>query len=215
MIQHYLSLLRPGSTRKKYSRQLLRMYGLSCAVLFLSLVWGVVAARGRAVMMEDVAGPLMDIKEFFLGLEWWGRIIFVFLNNSLTTALVMFGGVFFGLISILVLIYNGYLIGAVSQVAGAEHGLGVVLAALLPHGIFELGVVLLAVAVGLRLGQVFGYCLRVKDYSNLKTELKISVGLFIFFILPVLFLAATIEVIVTPIVIYFSCPECFVEGIIG
>lgn len=82
----------------------------------------------------------------------------LFATNLTACLLALFGGLFIGLGSLAVIATNGFLLGFVvaSVLSLAETSLstkvGFLIAALLPHGIFEIPAVLLAAGFGLQLG---------------------------------------------------------------
>ncbi|WP_106767129.1 stage II sporulation protein M [Paenibacillus faecalis] len=80
--------------------------------------------------------------------------IIIFLNNSIKSILVLFSGILFGIFPIVFLVMNGLFIGFLLNL---EHTLGgnlseMIFKGLLPHGIIEIPVLLIAAAYGLSLG---------------------------------------------------------------
>jgi stage II sporulation protein M len=94
------------------------------------------------------ANPALDIH---LALQ-------IFLQNVVASAIALFGGLVFGLGSLLAIGVNGFLLGyVVASLVFINHdrlasGLALILGGLVPHGIFELPAFLVASALGLRLG---------------------------------------------------------------
>lgn len=82
---------------------------------------------------------------------WW-LVLVIFLNNVMISVFMIYAGVVFGLIPIYVLISNGLLLGYLAAGSIAHLGLGRFLIAVLPHGIIEIPVVLIACAYGIRFG---------------------------------------------------------------
>ncbi|QHT63325.1 stage II sporulation protein M [Paenibacillus lycopersici] len=82
-------------------------------------------------------------------------MLFIFLNNVIKGVLVMYLGVFFGIIPIIFLAINGMLLGYLihqTAEAGGDKLFTVIFKGLLPHGIIELAAIVIACAYGLRLG---------------------------------------------------------------
>lgn len=127
----------------------------------------------------------------------------IFQNNIKALLVIMFGGAAFGLVSVFGILFNGFIIGLVMALSFYQ-GKTIVffLAGMLPHGILELPVVLSAGAFGLRTGLDLIFPGKRGRIDLLKDNLKknvLSLGVFV----PLLFLAAAIEAIITPYVIKF------------
>ncbi|MEK3733357.1 MULTISPECIES: stage II sporulation protein M [Paenibacillus] len=80
--------------------------------------------------------------------------VFIFLNNSIKSVIVMFSGLLFGLLPIVFLVINGMVIGFLLKIvqASGESLFNLVVKGLLPHGIIEIPVIIIACAYGLALG---------------------------------------------------------------
>ena len=100
-------------------------------------------------------------------------------------------GVFFGIYPIIGIIGNGVVLGYVFSLVIAEEGI-VSLWKILPHGIFELPAIFIALGLGLKLGG-FVFADKGKKFKELKKRFYQSVNAFLMVILPLLVLAAIIE----------------------
>ncbi|QHW32708.1 stage II sporulation protein M [Paenibacillus rhizovicinus] len=84
-------------------------------------------------------------------------MLFIFLNNVIKAVLVMYLGIFFGVIPIIFLAINGMILGYLIHHT-AEQGndmlFTVIVKGLLPHGILELSAIVIACAYGLRFGKM-------------------------------------------------------------
>ncbi|WP_167859678.1 stage II sporulation protein M [Paenibacillus cymbidii] len=76
--------------------------------------------------------------------------LFIFLNNSIVTTLIMFTGAFLMIMPLYSLLTNGMLLGHLAAIN--DHQLGRFFQAVLPHGIIEIPAILIASAFGIRLG---------------------------------------------------------------
>lgn len=76
---------------------------------------------------------------------------FIFFNNSRVYVLLIVGALSLGLLTVLLLGFNGLAIGWVVGLVAGQIGVGRVLALLVPHGIFELPAFWIAGGIGLRL----------------------------------------------------------------
>ena len=127
-------------------------------------------------------------------------MIIIFLKNLLASAMAMLLGLGLGLIPLLVVTSNGFLLGVVAHGAVKQGGLLFLAAGILPHGILELPAVLASIAMGFRLGYLLALTL-AREKVDLAGETRIAVRLLWRYITPLLLLAAAIETFITPIAI--------------
>jgi stage II sporulation protein M len=126
----------------------------------------------------------------------------IFLNNAFVSLLFLVLGLALGVLPVLFIAFNGYVVGVIAYLAAQEKGLLFILLALLPHGILELPMVFLAASIGLRLGhQVFSAL--IGRPTQIKREFKEGLIFYFRWILPVLFVAAVIETFITPLILSF------------
>ncbi|MDP4095911.1 stage II sporulation protein M [Paenibacillus sp. P96] len=103
--------------------------------------------------------------------------VFIFLNNVIKCVLVMFLGAAFGIIPMIFIIMNGMVIGfLVHWVAnsGTVNLYELIVKGLLPHGVIELPVLLIACAYGLKFGGMVTSSIRrgiTGDNSRRKPEM--------------------------------------------
>ncbi|MCL6516907.1 stage II sporulation protein M [Alicyclobacillus sp.] len=135
----------------------------------------------------------------------------IFVNNAMVAVLMMAAGVLAGIVPVLILWFNGLLMGYVVQVGAAHLGVSawrVLAFAMLPHGVLELAGLLWAASWGLYLGYVALYAvydrvraaatgLRAIARPRLRRELR-RAALRIPALLVILLAAAWVEVHVTP-----------------
>jgi len=88
------------------------------------------------------------------------------INNLTAMVVFLFGAVSLGLVTLLGLVLNGLLVGAVVGIAVQRVAPEVVLALILPHGVLEIPALLIASAVGLRFAR-----LTVRYIRGLEAEL--------------------------------------------
>ena len=163
------------------------VFGLSTPLDFASLVFEDITA------LEELGGFLASLPSPL-------ATAFIFANNALVLVISFVLSPIFCLIPILALTINGWLLAFVSVMASQEASLGLVLAALLPHGVFELPALIMGEAVALSFGVVVILALFKKErrsrlLPSLKQHLKYLIIALVLFI-P----AAVIEIYVTPIV---------------
>lgn len=140
---------------------------------------------------EVVAGLLSDSPAVLAGK--------LFLNNLGVCLLLFLGGASLGVVTGLVLTVNGLLIGMVTEVVRQEQGLAYVVAALLPHGIFEIPAFIIAGGLGLLLGrELLAEWYGRGDAAALAGSLS---SLFLRTVVPLLVAAAAVEAFITPAVL--------------
>ena len=124
----------------------------------------------------------------------------IFLNNAFLSLLFLVLGLALGILPILFVAFNGYVVGVIVYLIAQERGLLFILFGLLPHGILELPMVFLAAGIGLRLGyQVFSAL--IGRPTHIKREFKEGLMFYFHWILPLLLVAAIIETFITPIIL--------------
>jgi stage II sporulation protein M len=133
---------------------------------------------------------------------------FIFLNNALKSILIIFAGIFFGLLPIGFLLINGMVIGYLAELQADAGLMGVFLKGILPHGIIEIPAIIVASAYGMKLGSIMGKgLLRLLSSSgrsvfaaDLERFIKLTVPL-IGLLVASLLVAAIIESTITPLLI--------------
>jgi len=145
----------------------------------------------------NIIGEFENTFQWIAELDPFALTLFIFLNNSIKSFFAILLGFVLAIVPLLFVTVNGLLIGIVFFDAVKESGLGFILSAILPHGIIEIPVFLLSVAIGLRLGVQTVLKLDGRGIK-LKSELKKGLKFFIFYILPLFLLSAFIEAFITP-----------------
>ncbi|MCK6078730.1 stage II sporulation protein M [Paenibacillus silvae] len=131
----------------------------------------------------------------------WNFFLFIFFNNAIKSVLVIYAGIFFGILPIIFLLINGMVLGFVVH-ATMNNGASffdIVIKGLLPHGIIEIPVIIIACAFGLKFG-----ALTISSLAQLGGEKRALIGTrwreFVkttltasFWVVILLFIAAIIE----------------------
>ena len=123
----------------------------------------------------------------------------IFANNTETSVILFIGGATFGLITALILSINGFVIGIVVEYVRQEQGAFVILAGVLPHGIFEIPALVLAGMFGLLLGEELWK--ELHGTGDAISAAHQSGKQFLAYVLPLLGIAAIIEGFITPEII--------------
>jgi stage II sporulation protein M len=171
-------------------------------VFFGSLVAGYSSAASFPSMAEAVRESFSSRFESIMTMKPLFIMFTIFLNNAFVSLLFLVLGLALGVLSVLFIAFNGYLVGVIAYLAAQERGLLFILLALLPHGILELPMVFLAAAIGLRLGhQVFSAL--IGKPTQIKREFIEGLMFYFRWILPILLVAAIIETFITPLILSF------------
>lgn len=133
---------------------------------------------------------------------------FIFLNNVIKSILIVFAGVFFGVLPIGFLLINGMLIGYLAALQAEGGQLAFFFKGIVPHGIIEIPAIIIACAYGIKLGAIMAKGLfrlislngRRRFADELERFMKLAVPLAGLLAVSLL-LAAIIESTVTPLVI--------------
>lgn len=127
-------------------------------------------------------------------------MIIIFLKNLLASAMAMLLGLGLGLVPLMVATSNGFILGIVGYEAVQRLGWLYLAAGILPHGIIELPVVLVSIAIGFRLGYLLALSI-LREKADLSSEIRIAFHFLIRRVTPLLLLAAVIETFITPFII--------------
>ncbi|MDD2777539.1 MAG: stage II sporulation protein M [Methanocellales archaeon] len=175
-------------------------------ILFVSLIFILSTLMGYWYSSLDLAFATQtsaDIGEMFAFIQGLNPLIImaiIFLNNSIKCLIVLLLGIGFGLIPLVFLTYNGLLIGIVVLITERIEGPLYVLAAIVPHGIIELPMILFSAAIGIRLGHDLWNTLMGRK-ADIKKDFKKGVLFYMHWILPLLFIAAAVETFLTPLIV--------------
>ncbi len=130
-------------------------------------------------VVDEKLEPLIRISPF-------GQFLFIIFNNTLTLFLAIFLGVFLGIFPFLILAINGFILGIFAYV----FPLTFFIVGIFPHGIIEIPILILSCSWGFKLAKVF-------FRHNIKEEIKSALFFFLKFLIPLLVLAAFIEIYIT------------------
>ncbi|MEI8004508.1 MAG: stage II sporulation protein M [Methanothrix sp.] len=182
-----------------YLKSIRIFIGLSVFIFGLTAVMGYFAAAVDPDMASNWTKELEMLK-WILDQPPILIMIIIFLKNLLASAMAMLLGLGLGLIPLMVVTSNGFLLGIVGYAAVQKVGILFLAAGILPHGIIELPVVLISIAIGFRLGYLLALTL-AKEKADLSGEIRMAIHFLGRIVAPLLFLAAAIETFITPIAI--------------
>ncbi len=167
-------------------------------IFFASAYIGYTSAKENLDLFKGYLEKFFSGFEFLKGYRSEVLVLIIFLNNAIKSLVFMLAGFFFGIAPILFIATNGFLLGIVLAVKEVDFGFFRVLSFVVPHGIFEIPAVILASAQGVLLGYRFYESLfKGKEF---KRHVKDSVVFYLKYVIPILLIAAFMEVYVTPLV---------------
>lgn len=190
----------------KWDRKLWRYFFVLAAVFGFSIWQGYYSAKQNPEEANLIGKELSSQLEFLKNTNSFALFLIIFLNNYVKSLAVLLLGSFFGIVPFLMIWFNGSILGilvfvsmaglgGVASLSGAE-----IFWSLFPHGIFEVPAFLFAGACGVWLGEKFWRKMRHKE--SFKPKLNYCLDVFIKIVTPLLFLAALVEVFVTPVIVF-------------
>jgi stage II sporulation protein M len=170
---------------------------VAVALFGIGIVLGLTVPMGADLMADDLA-VLRELSTIFGPFKITTAIFIFFKNVSALLISFLFSPILV-LTPILALVVNGWLIALVSTTVVEQESLGLLLAGLLPHGVFELPALIIGEAAALSFGvmvvmSLFSAEKRKELVPNLKRNVRYLLRAFAL-LLP----AAIIETYVTPI----------------
>lgn len=174
-------------------------------IFIISVIAGLLASLKDLGLSENYLSILKESFGWIKDLHPIGIMLVIFLNNALKSLLAIVLGIVFGIIPVIFVGGNGLLLGVVANQISSEKGALFVLAAILPHGIIEIPMILISSGLGLRLGSLMYGSIMGKE-TDIRYELAQSLRIYMRIIMPLLFVSAAIETFVTPIVILQVLP---------
>lgn len=181
---------------KEYLSSLRYLILISFLVFIFSFFNGYFLAQG-----DPEQGRLLSeiIKEKYQPIPEMSSLqqfIFVVLNNSLILTFCLLLGVIFGIFPFLVLFSHGSVLGILASFSAQNLSWAEFFIVIMPHGIIEIPVLILAGAIGFKLGKAT-FLKIFKKEGEIKKELFAGFKFFLKVLLPLLVLAAFIEIFIT------------------
>jgi len=184
-------------SQKSYFYSLLPYILISGIIFSLGIIIGYCLIEIFPSESEKLISLFKQTYEPILKMPKFSQILFIFLKNGITSFSIIITGIFFGIIPIVSLISNGEVLGILFGFNLSKYNLFYLLLGILPHGIIEIPCFLITSAIGLKIGRNFIKKIFGKE-GNLKEELNSGLIFFLKIIILFLFLAAVLEVLVSP-----------------
>ncbi|WP_421908064.1 stage II sporulation protein M [Methanolacinia petrolearia] len=123
----------------------------------------------------------------------------LFINNLEASILLFIGGATFGVVTMIVLLTNGVIIGFVLEYAAKAQGVAAVAAGIIPHGIFEIPAFIISSGLGFLLAE--SLWMEYKGMDDAAEYAGKLAKVFLMIVIPLLAAAAIIEAFITPQII--------------
>ncbi|MBW6470931.1 MAG: stage II sporulation protein M [Methanosarcinaceae archaeon] len=169
-------------------------------VFFLSTALGFIHSSTNPEFALQSLEEVSKLFDIIKDLSPIGIMLFIFFNNAIKSLFIIMLGIGFGILPLLFIAYNGYIIGVVVYAVSSENGIAFILSAILPHGIIELPMVFISAAIGLKIGYEMFHSITGHP-ADIRSEFSHGVKFFFYRIMPLLFVAAVVETFVTPFVV--------------
>lgn len=169
---------------------------ISVLIFIFGAFYGYFTVQSAPQEIGTVLEELRKLYEPVFEMSPLGQFFFVILNNGVALTLILVSSVIFGFFPFFALLSNGTVLGVVAFFSQLNFSWSVFFLGTLPHGVIELPVLILAGASGLKIGQTVFQRIMKKQVS-IKKELSDALEFFWKILLPLLALAAAIEIFIT------------------
>lgn len=184
-----------------YLANLKKFIFVSAIVFFLSAIYGFFFVSLYPGSAQEFISAFRELSQKIVGLRQHELILLIFINNSAKIIILTVLGVLFGVAPVVFLAFNGFLLGVVAFIAQSENSWLSLALGILPHGLLEIPILIIAGAIGLKLGVVFIQSL--KEQKNIiRQEFTKSLKFLGAILIPLLLFTAFIEVFITKSLIY-------------
>jgi stage II sporulation protein M len=143
----------------------------------------------------ELFGTLIDAFEPFLTLPPWKMFFVILLNNSAKSFVVLLSGILFGLVPLIAIATNGYILEVAYLFTSGEVGYVKAAKAVLPHSVLEIPAIIFTAGYGLWLGVTFARRIRRRDIAGFGDQVRHAIRMFFKVAFPLFILAALIETI--------------------
>ena len=194
-------LIMPSAERRAYLHRLLPYISASLTLFAAGMVLGLVVVYRIPGLADRFADTLANFVQMFSAMPPWKLVGAIFINNAVKTLLAILLGTVLGLAPGIFLLANGVALGVALSLSIQARGVWLSILAILPHGVLELPAVFLGTSIGLLLGMQTIKRLRGRSETPMPSELGPAVRFYCTVIVPLLLLAALVEVFVTAAIV--------------
>jgi len=183
--------------RRAYLKRLYPYLKTSLVIFGSGIVIGLITVTHVPELAGHFESSVVGFVKIFRGLSKFELAAAIFLNNALKTLLGIVLGSLFGIIPVVFLLANGIALGVMFSLSAQSRGPWLSFLSILPHGILELPAVFLGTSIGLMVGSHVVKGLFGRAETTVRGELVRGLRFFCTVILPLLLVAALVEVFLT------------------
>ena len=174
----------------------IRIYVIYAFIIFLvSIFAGYYTTTLETEELRVIFNQLLEDSSVLSTVGPVTLFIIIFLNNTIKSLFAILLGTFFGIVPLLMVVANGYLLGVISYFAIESYKLPLLMWGIIPHGIIKIPILIISTGYGLWLGNSFIRKIRYKE--PMKQNIRIALQIFSKYLIPLLFFAAFVEVFIT------------------
>lgn len=138
----------------RYSRGMKHYFIATALVFVVGVILGYGYSDQFTVYLESQLKGLEGIAGFINGKDHpqlW-MFLLIFLNNAYYTLIVIYLGIMFGVLPLFLLLTNGMALGYIFATRIPDQAVAFFFRGILPHGIIEIPIIIIASAFGLKFG---------------------------------------------------------------
>ena len=184
----------------EYIRSSWKYICIISGIFIISVIAGLFLSLKDLGLQENYIEMFKDSFGWMKTLSPLSIMLVIFLNNAVKSLFAIVLGTGFGIVPIIFVGGNGIILGLIANEVSKQQGVIFVLAALVPHGIIEIPMILISAGLGLRLGYFMYLSLR-GERKDMRSELAGSLRIYMRLIMPLLFVSAMVETFVTPAIV--------------
>ena len=165
-------------------------------ILVLALIFVAAFLTGTLApdsVRNDVTKAFQLVADSFRELAGGTLFFLILFNNVMASILILVSGVFIGIVPILAIASNGFILGVFYRLTAEVTGYSKAGLMVLPHGIFEIPALLIAASYGLWLGVMVYRRMRGKESTPLGFHIGHASRQYLAVVFPLLVVAAAIE----------------------
>ena len=184
----------------EYIRSSWKYICIITGIFIISVIAGLFLSLEDLGLQENYLEMIKNSFGWIKTLSPLSIMLVIFLNNAVKSLFAIVLGAGFGIVPIIFVGGNGIILGLIANEVSKQQGIIFVLAALVPHGIIEIPMILISAGLGLRLGYFMYLSLR-GERKDMRSELAGSLRIYMRLIMPLLFVSALVETFVTPVIV--------------
>jgi stage II sporulation protein M len=159
-------------------------------IFFAGFLTGIVAP---VPVRKELSEAFRTLAEQYLDLSGGTLFLFILVNNVFASLLLLVSGLLLGVLPILSVGFNGFVLGIFYRLTSGVEGYGKAALGVLPHGIFEIPALLVAASYGVWLGMAVLRRIRRKETAPLGGMINHALERYFVVVFPLLVVAAAVE----------------------